>query len=277
MGDLLTPADVGLQAWRYEQMAPTSRPPDGYVIHTPGSSTQFTGAWEETCRGLQSWEEYHVEGKGWAGLAYDYWADLGGRKGAIRGEGRSAATSGDYDEDGIPNNAETDAILLILGNGQVPNRAMKQAVLELVDLLGPRRYVIGHREGKGTVTVCPGDKAMNLIVVPLREGRLLGHAPVRPDDGEGDDPPATAPKDWKESIVANMPTIKLTDPMTKGVDVRRVQGLLVAVEHDLSQEGGIDGWYGQGTEREVKAFQQARGLTADGVVGPKTWAKLLGV
>ena len=35
-----------------------------------------------------------------------------------------------------------------------------------------------------------------------------------------------------------------------------------------------DGWFGPATERRVKAWQRANGLVADGVVGPKTWAKM---
>jgi len=54
---------------------------------------------------------------------------------------------------------------------------------------------------------------------------------------------------------------------SKGEDVQRVQKAL-----------GIaaDGDFGPGTERAVKAWQSANGLTPDGVVGPKTLAKLIG-
>ncbi len=41
-------------------------------------------------------------------------------------------------------------------------------------------------------------------------------------------------------------------------------------------KGSVDGVYGQGTRSAVIAFQKANGLTADGIVGPKT-ASALGV
>lgn len=40
--------------------------------------------------------------------------------------------------------------------------------------------------------------------------------------------------------------------------------------------GEIDGIWGRRSIRAVRAFQAANGLTADGIVGPKTLAKLLG-
>ncbi len=39
-------------------------------------------------------------------------------------------------------------------------------------------------------------------------------------------------------------------------------------------KGPIDGKLGEKTKTAIKAFQQANGLNADGVVGEKTWSKL---
>lgn len=38
--------------------------------------------------------------------------------------------------------------------------------------------------------------------------------------------------------------------------------------------GAVDGIFGKLTEDAVKAFQSSRGLKADGIIGPKTWAAI---
>jgi len=40
--------------------------------------------------------------------------------------------------------------------------------------------------------------------------------------------------------------------------------------------GSIDGVYGLQTQAAVKSFQESKNLTSDGVVGPQTWAAMLG-
>jgi peptidoglycan hydrolase-like protein with peptidoglycan-binding domain len=57
-----------------------------------------------------------------------------------------------------------------------------------------------------------------------------------------------------------------TDPA-----VRDLQEALKALGHD---PGPIDGVFGTTTETAVKAFQQARGITADGIVGKVTWINI---
>lgn len=60
----------------------------------------------------------------------------------------------------------------------------------------------------------------------------------------------------------------------RGPAVVHLQELLVRSAHDLSQEGGVDGKFGSGLTKEVKAFQKHRGLDDDGKVGRETWGKL---
>ena len=39
---------------------------------------------------------------------------------------------------------------------------------------------------------------------------------------------------------------------------------------------GADGSFGGDTDKAVRAYQGAKGLSVDGACGPKTWASLLG-
>ena len=97
-------------------------------------------------------------------------------------------------------------------------------------------------------------------------------------------PPAPAPAprpkpvDDLERWLVSLPIVKKGD---RGAGVRRVQSLLAANGHPpantFDARGRPDGVAGDGFDEAVRRFQRERGLEADGVVGPNTWAKLLGV
>jgi hypothetical protein len=59
---------------------------------------------------------------------------------------------------------------------------------------------------------------------------------------------------------------------SRGDPVRELQRALARVGHAVT----ADGIFGPGTEAAVRAYQAANGLTADGVVGAMTWARLEG-
>lgn len=59
----------------------------------------------------------------------------------------------------------------------------------------------------------------------------------------------------------------------KGDAVRELQQLLIDRGYDLGK-WGADGDFGNATEKAVKAFQKAAGLTQDGICGKKTWAAI---
>jgi peptidoglycan hydrolase-like protein with peptidoglycan-binding domain len=63
------------------------------------------------------------------------------------------------------------------------------------------------------------------------------------------------------------PVLSLGD---RGPEVRELQQRLNGAGASLR----IDGDFGPATEAAVKAFQQANGLTVDGIVGPATREKL---
>src|ERR1041385_2549167 len=60
---------------------------------------------------------------------------------------------------------------------------------------------------------------------------------------------------------------------SSGPDVLTLQSALKQLGFDPQ---GVDGTFGAGTEAAVIAFQQSKGLTPDGIVGPNTMAALQG-
>lgn len=98
-------------------------------------------------------------------------------------------------------------------------------------------------------------------------------APVAKPKEEPAEKPATPVKaeNKAESVVYDMKTLRIN---SKGTQVKVLQWLL---NHTTDYTAGIvDGHFGTKTLAAVRQFQKANGLTVDGVVGKKTWTKLLG-
>lgn len=74
----------------------------------------------------------------------------------------------------------------------------------------------------------------------------------------------TKPPTDKKVVIDQV--LRNTHPMMHGDDVKAVQGKVGA---------STDGWFGPNTDTHVRAFQRAKKLKIDGIVGPKT-VKALG-
>lgn len=85
--------------------------------------------------------------------------------------------------------------------------------------------------------------------------------------------PKPAPKPDGGVNVAALPLIRRG---AKGADVKRAQGLLLANGVGVGS-AGIDGDFGPATDRAARTFQSRVGIGVDGIVGPVTWSRLLGV
>jgi len=77
-----------------------------------------------------------------------------------------------------------------------------------------------------------------------------------------------------DGIVGAQTWERLVTTVSEGANndaVRGAQNALAAKGYNVT----VDGAFGSGTKSAVVAFQNANGLSADGVVGPDTWAKLV--
>lgn len=109
-----------------------------------------------------------------------------------------------------------------------------------------------------------------------------------PDEGTGDiiDPTAPGYQGDGNAGQADDPALDTNHVPwlhrgNRGGNVATLQEKLVLKGLKLPQStlrtGKMDGDFGRETDRAVRAFQAANGLEVDGVAGPKTWGKLLGV
>jgi Putative peptidoglycan-binding domain-containing protein len=75
------------------------------------------------------------------------------------------------------------------------------------------------------------------------------------------------------NTLAGCPTVRKG---ARGNITRLLQRRLIALGFACGRSGA-DGDFGNGTRNAVIAFQRAKGLSADGIVGKNTWRKLLGL
>lgn len=87
--------------------------------------------------------------------------------------------------------------------------------------------------------------------------------------------PTTAPSTSETEEVVEV-KLKVLTIGAKGDQVKALQILLIGNKCPCGSYGA-DGDFGAATKEAVLKFQREHGLDADGVVGPKTWAKLLGL
>lgn len=73
------------------------------------------------------------------------------------------------------------------------------------------------------------------------------------------------------SLVFPQNTLALSKRGSRGEEVRNIQTRLIKWGY---MSGSADGVYGEKTEAGVKKFQKNHGLTADGIAGPATLAKI---
>lgn len=124
---------------------------------------------------------------------------------------------------------------------------------------------------------CAGDRVPQAVldVEAYLAGVSSGAIPTPPPNVV---PPTTPDPNltWMENLVRSLTTLRPGARDTDNdSDVKRLQGLLLANGFD---PGPNDGIYNAGgrTEAAVRAFQTAKALVVDLIVGQKTWQALLG-
>ena len=92
-------------------------------------------------------------------------------------------------------------------------------------------------------------------------------------DGGSTPAPAPEPAPKPSGKIEGLPVVKSG---SRGDAAKIVQGALIAKGYSCGSSG-IDGVFGTASVAALKSYQKAKGLTADGIAGPATWGRILGV
>lgn len=90
---------------------------------------------------------------------------------------------------------------------------------------------------------------------------------------EGEELPATN-LTTKTGVPVEIGTAPAVEKTSAEYIAPRAQDIQQALKNAGLYAGSIDGKLGPMSKKAIVEFQQQNGLTADGKVGPKTWAKL---
>ena len=118
-------------------------------------------------------------------------------------------------------------------------------------------------------TLCPGPYLESRMGdIAARVNALLGAG-----DAVVEAPEVKEPEVVEPPTAVNLPELARG---SKGNAVRALQILLIGNDCSCGRYG-TDGDFGGDTKVAVKEYQGKHGLVQDGIVGPKTWSKLLGL
>lgn len=221
---------------------------------------------------LRSYRSYHINVRGWGDIGYNFAIDQAGRVWELRGMENVGAHSASKSNPRA--NTTLVGVLFVVGNDEPISEAAVLAFRELRGRVLARfpsaTGVTGHGQVPGAQTACPGPQLRALIA----SGALTGGAVPTPG-------PTPAPKPAPTTGGVNVAALPVLRKGSKGLPVKRLQGLLIANGYSVGA-AGIDGSFGPATDRGFRAFQANHPETGtngkpDGSCGPKSWSKLLGV
>ena len=245
--------------------AARATPTKGLVIHYDGSKQGLATKSHAAC--VDYWKrtrKFHMgPSRGWADIGYSFGACPHGYVFEGRGLNRQQAAQ-------PGGNSTWYSVTLMSGPGEAPTTEQINAVRELRAYLMDRGVaggVKGHRDFYATD--CPG----GVLYAMVKDGTFA----KKPDNSAITTPTTST---WTEQLVKNLPLVGLGDD---NYDVKTVRACLFArgrVPADKFEKGGLKAWL-EDTKADkalddlIRAFQRAEGLDADGIVGPKTWPRLM--
>lgn len=217
----------------------------------------------------RSWQNWHMDGRGWVDIAYNFGYCNHGYVFAGRGFGVRSAAQGTND-----GNQRYLAAVWIGGGSAEPSSAAVEAlewIIVQVRAHGTGDDVRPHRSFHSTS--CPGDYlaavADRLNGRPITSPAPAPSRPAAPHPSRSTSraPRFPLPRGWYFGPKSG-PRESVSGYYSHRANLRTWQAQM----RHRGWSIGVDGLYGPQTASVVKAFQREKHLAVDGLIGPATWA-----
>lgn len=227
----------------------------GVVIHYPGDGNAIReGTTKETTEALfRAYRNYHVNGRKWPDIGYNFGVDQAGRIWSLAGRKKAAHTASAKNPYA---NYYYVGILLVIGNNETPTKELISSVNWLIQRVNGWygiNEVLGHKQVYGSSTACPGTKVTELI----NEGKIG----LRGSTTSVSTPPAEPSK----------PSKPRDNYKKRNYDKGEVSSIQRTLKYMGYYNRGIDDFYGWHTFEAVRAYQRSQlccKLVVDGDWGP---------
>lgn len=170
----------------------------GAYLHWPGTpeNSLHGESTAQIAARLRGYRDFHVNSRGYKDVAYGAAVDWRGKTWELRGLDHESGANG-----GTVSNNHGMAIIMLLGDREVPTQAMIDGVLDLLAqgkaAFSTASWVRGHQQSPDAGGQCPGTQVMGL----LRAGRFHYRGPIAVPTGGMSAPAAPAvTKDGKLKI-----------------------------------------------------------------------------
>ena len=185
------------------------------------------------------------KGNGWVGIGYHFYVRKDGTVYRGRPENWVGAHTVGHNSTKLGICAEGNFETETMGEAQ------KNAIIELLAyLFGKYGNLKVYKHSDLSATACPGRNYPFDEIVNAKKAATKGENTVNV-------------------------TLDVLKKGSKGEQVKTLQRMLCAMGYSLGAKKPVDGDFGTKTDAAVKSYQKNNGLTVDGIVGEKTWNKLL--
>lgn len=236
----------------------------GLVCHYPaaGKDIGVISASAEQAK-FRGWRNYHVNGRGWADIGYNYGITQAGRIYSLRGNRVGAHCSG--------HNSTSVGVLFMVGDNEALTAEAKKAFKSLRAYLrnqGAGSGVWGHQQMSGASTRCPGPYIMS----DIRDGSLkagTGGGAATPGSGGGGGGGKYESPSAKHKVGS-----RAMGMYDGGTDVNWYQRRMYKIGYDVTpkKDGTFDSLFGTEMDKFTRQLQEKAGIAVDGLAGEDTIA-----